>query len=143
MEFIRFVVERVNNSNRIKCPCIRCGCLENVTVKVLSGYLFFNRIDKGYTRWIWHGESARDRPINSDDRKCDERERVNCSEDDKLEDMIYDVENHFMDRPNLIQRLKDDAEKFLYVGCSKFTTLSAVLRSVSYTHLTLPTKRIV
>ena len=43
--------------------------------------------------------NARDRPINSDDRRCDEREEVDCSEGDKLEDTIYDVEDHFMDRP--------------------------------------------
>ena len=86
-----FTVERANNPNRIKCPCIRCGCLENVTVEVLRDHLFVNGIDKGYTRWIWHGESARDRPINSDDRKYDEREEVDCNKNDKLEDMIHDV----------------------------------------------------
>ena len=67
-EFIKFAVERVNNPNRIKYPCISCGCLENVTVEVLKNYLFVNGIDKDYTRWIWHGESVRDRPINSDDK---------------------------------------------------------------------------
>ena len=42
--------------------------------------------------------------------------------------MIHNVEDHFMDRPHLVQSLKDDEEKLLYVGCSKFTKLSAVLR---------------
>ena len=65
-EFINFAIERANNPNRIKYPCIRCDCLENVTVKVLKDYLFVNGIDKDYIRWIWHGESVRDRPINSD-----------------------------------------------------------------------------
>ena len=69
--------------------------IENVMVEALRDYLFVNGIDKGYTRWIWHGESARGRPINSDDRRCDEREEINCSEGDKLEDMIHDVEDHF------------------------------------------------
>ena len=40
--------------------------------------------------------------------------------------MIYDVKDHFMDFPHLIQSLKDDAEKSSYVGCSKFIKLSAV-----------------
>jgi len=31
-EFIKFFSERANNPNRIKCLCIRCGCLENITV---------------------------------------------------------------------------------------------------------------
>jgi len=127
-EFIKFVVECANNPNRIKYLRIRCGCLENVTIKVLRDHLLVNGIDKGYTRWIWHDDSIRDRPINSDDRKCDEREEIDCNEGDKLEDMIYDVEDHFMDRPHLIQSLKDNAEKSLYAGCSKFNKLSTVLR---------------
>ena len=42
--------------------------------------------------------------------------------------MIQDVEYPFMDRPHLIQNLKDDAEKYLYVSWFKFTKLSVVLR---------------
>jgi len=42
--------------------------------------------------------------------------------------MIHDVEDHFMDHPHLIQNVKNDAEKLLYVSCSKLTKLSAVLR---------------
>ena len=42
--------------------------------------------------------------------------------------MIHDVEEHFMDRPHLIESLKDDAEKPLYIGWSKFTKLSAAFK---------------
>ena len=41
--------------------------------------------------------------------------------------MIHNVEDYFMDRPHLIQSLKDDTEKLLYIGYFKFTKLSAVL----------------
>jgi len=51
-EFIKFVVKRANNPNRIKDPCIRCGCLENITVEVLRDHLVISGIDKGYIRWI-------------------------------------------------------------------------------------------
>ena len=54
-------------------------------------------------------ERARVRSINSDDRRCDEREEIDCSGGDKLEDMIHDIEDHFMNYPHLIQSLKDDA----------------------------------
>ena len=70
---------------------------------------------------------CKNRQINFDDRRCDEREEIDCSQGDKLEDMIHDVEDHFMDRPNLIQSLKNDARKFLYVS-SKLTKLFEVLR---------------
>ena len=127
-EFIKFVIERANKANRVKYPCIRCGWLDKVTIEVLKNHLFFNWIYKGYTKWIWHDDSVRKRPITSDDRRCDEKEEVDCSEGDKLEDMIHDIEYHFMDRPHLIDNLKDNAEKSLYVSCSKFTKLSPVLK---------------
>jgi len=60
--------------------------------------------------------------------KCDEREKIDCSEDDKLEDMIYDVEDLFMNRLHLMQSLKDDIKKSLHISFSKFTKLYVVLR---------------
>ena len=123
-EFIKFVVECANNPNRIKCLCIQCFALRMLQ---MNYHLFVNMIDKCYTRWICHCNSARDRPINSDDRGCNEREEID-SEGDKLEDMIHDIQSHFMDHPHLIQSFKDDADKSLYIGCSKFTKLSALLR---------------
>ena len=50
MEFIKFVVERADNPNYINCPCIRCGCVDKVTVEVLRDHLFINEIDISYTR---------------------------------------------------------------------------------------------
>ena len=41
--------------------------------------------------------------------------------------MIHDVEKYFLIHLYLIESLKDDVEKSLYVG-SKFTKLSTVLR---------------
>ena len=73
-------------------------------------------------------KSAReDRPINSSDRRYDERKEVDCDEGDKLEDMMHDIDEYFMDHPHLFESLKNDAEKPLYVG-SKFTRLFAMLR---------------
>ena len=93
-EFINFVVEHADNPNRINYPCIKCGCLDKVTVEVLRDHSFINEFDTSYTRWIWHSESAReDRPVNLSDKRCDENEEVECDEGDKLEDMMYDVDN--------------------------------------------------
>ena len=41
------------------------------------------------------------------------KEEGDYSEGDKLEDMIHDVEKHFIDCSHLIECLKDDAEKNL------------------------------
>ena len=87
-EFIKFAVELADNLNRIRCPCIRSGCIDK-----LRDHLLIYMIEKSYIRWIQHGESTRgDRPIISTDGRCDEREEVDCSEGDQLEDMIHDVE---------------------------------------------------
>ena len=51
-EFIKFVVEHANNSNRIKCLWIRCRCLDKVMAEVLRDHLFIYEIDKDYTIWI-------------------------------------------------------------------------------------------
>ena len=51
-EFIKFVVEHVNEVNRIKRPCIRCDCLDKVSVEVLRDHLFINGNNKGHTRQI-------------------------------------------------------------------------------------------
>ena len=47
----------------------------------LREHLFIYGIDKSYSRWIWHGKSARgDTQIIS----TDERKEVDYSEDDQL-----------------------------------------------------------
>jgi len=76
-EFINFVVKHVDYPNYLNCPCIKCDCLDNIKIEVLRDHLFINGLDTSHTRWIWYGESAReDRPINSSDRRCDERSIV-------------------------------------------------------------------
>ena len=42
--------------------------------------------------------------------------------------MVHDVEETFMDRPKILDSLKNDGKTPLYVGCSKFTKLSAMLK---------------
>ena len=41
---------------------------------------------------------------------------------------MHDAEENYMDRPHVFENLKSDAEKPLYIGCSKYTKLAAVLR---------------
>ena len=48
-EFIKFVVEHADNPNHIKCPCIKCVCVDKVTIEVLKDHLFINEIDQNYT----------------------------------------------------------------------------------------------
>ena len=101
---------------RINYPCKKCDCLDKVTVELLRDHLFINGLDTSYTRWIWHGENARkDKPINSSDIRCDEREKVDCEKGDKLEDMTHGVNEYFVDHPHLFASLKNNTKKlFIY-----------------------------
>jgi hypothetical protein len=51
-EFIKFARTSADNHNRIKCPCIRCSCIEKVKEKVLRDHLIVYGIDRSYTIWI-------------------------------------------------------------------------------------------
>ena len=42
--------------------------------------------------------------------------------------MVHDVEENFMAHPKILDSLNNDAQTSLYVGYSKFTRLSALLR---------------
>jgi len=56
--------------------------------------------------------------INSSDKRCDEWVEVECNEGDKLEDMIHDADEYFVDHPHLFESFKNDAEKSLYIELS-------------------------
>ncbi|XP_023748116.1 uncharacterized protein LOC111896343 [Lactuca sativa] len=48
---------------------------------------------------------------------------------DKIDDMLHDIEDNIPDKDyEKFQQMFDDAEKPLYVGCTKFTEISAVLK---------------
>jgi len=80
VKFIKFAIERANNHNHIKLFMHKISLPWKVTVEVLRDHLFINGIDKGYTKWIWYDDNARDRLINLDNRRCGEKKEVNYSE---------------------------------------------------------------
>ena len=41
------------------------------------------------------------------------KEKVGYNEGDKLEEMVHDVEENFMDRPKILDSLKIDTETFI------------------------------
>jgi len=60
-------------------------------------------------------------------RRFDEREEVKCNEGDKLEDMMHDVNEYFMDDSHLFESLNNDktfivGSKSLSFNCIKSTS---------------------
>ncbi|KAL4561270.1 hypothetical protein LXL04_033434 [Taraxacum kok-saghyz] len=123
---------RVNKGeNHIWCPCKLCqNCKMLYEVNEVEEHLIVSGFMNGYTRWSRHGELLIDR--NMVDIECNDDDQTGCFEDDnndKLDDMLHDIEDEVPDKDHLkFQQLFDDAEKPLYVGCTKFTKLSAVLK---------------
>ncbi|XP_023756442.3 uncharacterized protein LOC111904991 [Lactuca sativa] len=84
----------------------------------------------GYTRWSRHGELLIDNDITAPECSHDEADGHLDSEScDGLDDMLHDLEDNVAEKDHQkFQQLFEDSEKPLYVGCTKFTKLSAVLK---------------
>ena len=119
---------------------------------------------KGYRFWISYGEIELQqhdfRYSNSEISKVGGLSHINNDYNESYVDRIeYMVGNAIMTNQNvreeesstcweLFCNMVQAAQQSLYDGCSTHSELSAAVRllsikSVSYTHLTLPTKRIV
>ena len=57
-EFLEHAAQNAGMSNRIYCPCVRCGNKSLQFVKDVKGHLYFNGINGSYQKWIWHGEGC-------------------------------------------------------------------------------------
>ncbi|XP_023757788.1 uncharacterized protein LOC111906261 [Lactuca sativa] len=83
----------------------------------------------GYTRWSRHGELLIYRNLIDTETNDDETDDFDNDNYDQIDDMLHDIQD---DIPNKdfekFQQLFVDAEKPLYVGCTKFTKLSDVLK---------------
>ncbi|KAJ9535140.1 hypothetical protein OSB04_un001782 [Centaurea solstitialis] len=84
-----------------------------------------------YTCWIRHGEDFDEcnYTIDHDFVDNNENNESNNTICDNLDEMLYDVDDDIADKHyEKFEQLFVDSEKPLYVGCEKFTKLSAVLR---------------
>ncbi|TXG66340.1 hypothetical protein EZV62_007615 [Acer yangbiense] len=126
--FLTFATSQLCNSNVFRCPCLKCGNLNNHTIREIRDHLFFNGIDQSYRKWIWHGESLY--PTNSSN--IDQSHQFERSDNDDVVgntiDMVHAAEKQSSSNPKQFKKLLEDAEKPLYPGCTKFTKLSALVK---------------
>ncbi|XP_022031474.1 uncharacterized protein LOC110932449 [Helianthus annuus] len=132
--------DRVNKGKKtIPCPCTECKNITEFTeTNEIEYHLLKNGFMLNYTCWSKHGESLANRStssINLEANYSDESEGPHiCDDDDYLDaandnlnDMCNDLEFNSCDNyQEKLQQLFDDEKKPLYVGCKKFSKLSAV-----------------
>ena len=79
-----------------------------------------------YTKWIWHGELH-------DMSSVSHIEHVDVDIEDHIENMIHNLgqKSFRQTHASLYHKLQSDSKKPLYLGCTNFTRLLAVLDLVN------------
>ncbi|CAL9020547.1 unnamed protein product [Prunus brigantina] len=119
--FLNFAVENLGNTTHIRCPCVKCGNIRLFGVGILRDHLYFKGIDQSYKIWTWHGEPWEWTTNASRNVGADEQSRISFvyeelgMDDNDLGDIGF---------ANMI----GDGVQPLYLGCSKYTMLSALVK---------------
>ena len=126
-EFLQFAQSKAQPMwGKYFYPCVKCGNGKRQIVDDIRTRLICEGIIRSYTKWIWHGES----PDTADMSQAEER---NAEIGNPIEEMIRDLgrEGFQQAHTTLYDNIEIDLKKPLYVGCTSFTKLSAVLALVN------------
>jgi len=126
---------RSDDEVKFRCPCVNCLNGRKLNATQVREHLICDSFLRSYTIWTWHDELI-DIPIISRTEHVvhstmKERQQKRCEErveEDNMEDMILDVGIEAFAQAHVYETMSTDAETPLYVGYTKFTRLSAILR---------------
>ncbi|KAK1396703.1 hypothetical protein POM88_006566 [Heracleum sosnowskyi] len=118
------------NEDKITCPCHDCYNLKKYpSVATVRDHLFRRGFMADYTKWIWHGEGIHyEKSKTSDGNRGSIGESMptnkeDDAENDRMNEMIEDVEELLVHQPKMLENLVDDSKKLLYPGCNdQFTS---------------------
>ncbi|XP_074328252.1 uncharacterized protein LOC141666154 [Apium graveolens] len=133
--FIEYA-EKHAKGDMIMCPCYDCYNLKKFpTVDTVRDHLFRRGFMDDYTRWIWHGEGINSRTTETYTRNDESfgdgkpENKEDDVENDRVEEMIEDLENFLKHHPKILESLVDYSKKLLYPRCNdQFTRLSTTLK---------------
>lgn len=121
-EFLAFAKTHMED-DVIRCPCIRCGNHKSFSIKMVRTHLIANGIMTLYKTWYCHGEAISSSSFNRKHQHVEEEDVG-----DNMCDMINDLEDHFVHKPDLFESMMNDAETPLFNGCKTFTKLSFLVK---------------
>ncbi|CAM8991025.1 unnamed protein product [Rhodiola kirilowii] len=128
MDFCVFASSYVsrNNIEHVYCPYMGCWNNKKVKPKKLHKHLLLKGIDPQYKVWYMHDEVE---PQNVEPQSVESLPEDNDNwEEDNLIDMVNNVADEFVARPQVLESLRNDSELPFYEGCSKYTRLSVTLK---------------
>ena len=132
-DFLTFAENnRVNSgSAKIYCPCIDCKNFVRLRdIKDIEYHLITRGFVQKYTCWSKHGELLGDNstsiPITIDNENGNSYINVNCENSNEISDNVEDTTSD--NEQEKLQTLLENSQKPLYVGCTKFSILSGVLK---------------
>ena len=129
-DFIDFAKHNSDGRSKMRCPCVNYGNLSMYREKVVREHLLCNGINLGYDEWIWHGEASTSKAKVYESSSQHQYERtVELNEANGTIDMVEDAREHFEGNPDKFNEMLHEAENPLYLGCTKYTKLSAVVRA--------------
>ena len=127
-EFLSFAKAHIQD-DKIPCPCQLCGNHRSHSIDNVRGHLRAYGIICSYQTWYLHGEDFVHVKSTSTSTKGKEPiVEENVGHDDNMFNMINDLEENFVHRPELFEAMINDAETPLYVGCTKYTKLGALVK---------------
>ena len=109
------------------CPCVNCVNRRYQSLNDIRSHLICDGFSPTYTNWIWHGEL----PHMS---TTPHTKAVHVQTGDRMEDMVRDLglEGFLQAHAPYYEKLQTNSKKPLYLGCTTFTRLSAILALVNF-----------
>ncbi|XP_024043026.1 uncharacterized protein LOC112099786 [Citrus clementina] len=125
-KFINFAIKNARGSSVIRCPCVDCGNLSFETLTTVKDNLYMHGFDVKYDNWFWHGEEIHK---SSSPQRENHFQQQNIEFDNGNElKMVNDAYKGCCGDPKAFKELLEQAEKPLYLGCTKFTKLSFLVK---------------
>jgi len=129
---------RSDDEVKFRCPCVNCLNERKLNATQVREHLICDGFLRSYTIWTWHGElidfptvSRTQHVVHSTMKEQRQKRYEERVEEDNMEDMIRDVGVEAFTQAHMYETMSADAETSLYVGSTKFTRLSSVLRLVN------------